>query len=159
MSGLFGDWGVVSGLLSQLQSSAPEAMDKAMRDEAFLLMRTIIRGFRVRGLTTRWPKLAPATIASRKRRKFKGTKPLIVTGALRRSIQVMKQGLAEYTIGVHANSERADIAAIHEKGGPKIPQRSFIGQGLAKWKRGLRTRIMRRYGAYLQGKKRLKLTL
>jgi hypothetical protein len=103
-------------------------MDKAVRDEAIMFVGRAQRTMTRSGGDKRWPKISTMTrqlrrgaskVPERLGRTGRGSKPLIKTGDLRRSITMEKQGWATYFAGVHRSSGKANIAAIHE-GGPVV---------------------------------------
>ena len=118
MSGLFGDWEKAERFLKDMSRNAGTAADKAVRDEAFVLLRLVKDAFPAQGVRTakKWKPLSALTIELRKQAgklggtPTKGTKALIRTGSLRRSFVVEKKGDARYRSGLTA-TRRARAAS------------------------------------------------
>lgn len=169
MSGLFGQWAQATKLLSTMGAGAADAADRATRDEALLYLKLVDRVFVKQGILQKWKPLADATIARRRSAGFGGTKALLRTGGLRRSINLRRHAPGVYTVGVHKGArgkdgkDIVDIAAVHEfgskkKAGPSfVPQRSFLGQAHRFFMKGHKSRITKRYLNYLQGGGRLRI--
>lgn len=95
-----------------------------------------------------WAPLSPITIARKG-----GSKPLIASGDMRRSIRVISVGPKQALIGSHSKAGKYSLAAIHQLGAPKarIPARPFFpfsssGQATEEIKREVRGIIIRMVG-------------
>lgn len=83
-----------------------------------------------------WDKLAPSTIATKRRLGYGDKKILVRTGNLRGSIKAIRGGLgtiftntgAGFRIGID-DPEIVKYARVHNRGGGKIPMRKFLGIG------------------------------
>lgn len=123
-----GDWKRVAQITQTMRVRYERAVRVALMREAQFL-----RGRMVVGIASGAPggqafrPLAPTTLAMRKARGFGGSKPLIVTGTLRRSISVVQVrgsvGLGGAVfIGIHRQTKgkngksMVNIAEIHEYG-------------------------------------------
>lgn len=165
MSGLFGQWAQATKLLSTMSAGSADAADRATRDEALLYFKLVDRVFVKQGILKKWKPLEDSTLARRRSAGFGGTKALLRTGGLRRSINLRRHGPGVYTVGVHKGArgkdgkDIVDIAAVHEFGSKKakVPQRSFLGQAHRFFMKGHRGRLVKRYLNYLQGKGRLRI--
>ena len=135
---LTGQWKRTISTLTKWAARSPMAVDAAVRGEAYAFQGEVIKAFRKGGADTPWKKLSPITLALRRGASkmggpaSKGTKPLIRTGDMRRSVNVKKQGYAHYTAGVHRTAPAArgltskkkpyvNIAELHETGMVVIP--------------------------------------
>lgn len=165
MTALFGQWTQALQLFSTMGRGAPDAADRATRDEALLYLKLVDRVFVKQGILQKWRPLANATIAGRRSAGFGGTKALLRTGGLRRSITLRRHAPGVYTVGVHKGARGkdgqsiVDIAAVHEFGSKKagVPQRSFLDQAFRFFMKGHKSRLVKRYLNYLQGKGRLRI--
>jgi len=135
-----GDWNAARAATANMGARMVRATDRATRQEAQLFRSLVVRAFNSGGATNgkRWEPNKPAT----KERKG-SSKPLIDSGQLRNSVQVVEKGDMIF-VGVPSNVKRSgggplvSIAAVHEygkiiaqrRGGRvvliKIPERSFI---------------------------------
>lgn len=123
-----GDWQKLANATRVMRSRYERAVRVALLREAHLL-----RGKMIAGIASGAPggqafkPLAATTLAMRKERGFGGTKPLIVTGTLRRSLSVVQvrgsTGLGGAVfVGVHRQTKgkrgksMVNIAEIHEYG-------------------------------------------
>ncbi len=124
----FGDWKKVGAIVTTMRNRFEAAVRVALLREAHYL-----RGKMVQGIASGAPggqafkPLSPITLAMRKARGFGGSKPLIVTGTLRRSFSVVHLrggggiGGAVF-IGIHRSARGkggkslVNIAEIHEFG-------------------------------------------
>ncbi len=128
MSGLFGDWAKAIRGIKDFASRSEKAFDMTSRDEAFLLQKTVVTGFAKQGIGASWPALSGMTLEMRRNaskiggQTSRGRKALVRTGALRRSVKVIRASKGVYTVGVHrgARSKQgkplANIAIIQERG-------------------------------------------
>lgn len=75
-----------------------------------------------------WPPLSPKTLAARARRGRKGTRPLLDSTMLQKSIRVVGADNASVTIGSDRRAGSYSLAAIHQYGAPRarIPARPFF---------------------------------
>jgi hypothetical protein len=131
---LIGQWGAATSALAKMAKASPAAADRAIRDEAMLFLRRVKESFRTQG-NGKWKKLSPITRALRAgggamgRTSSKGTKALIHTGSLRKSVKLHRAAQGAYFVGVHRTAGRspggkatlANVAAIHETGMVVIP--------------------------------------
>lgn len=121
-----GAWAAARRILSSAPKRLQEAQDKAVLQEAQFFRTKIVEGLRsgAPGGEAFQP-LAPTTLAIRRLRGAKGTKPLIVHGDLRNSIAVVKDGGAVF-VGVLRSARSSggaslvNIAAVHEFGSRPI---------------------------------------
>lgn len=165
MSGLFGQWAQATQLFATMGRGAADAADRATRDEALLYLKLVDRVFVKQGILKKWKKLADSTLAKRKREGFGGTKALIRSSGLRRSVAFRRHAPGVYTVGVHKGARGKDgkdivnIAAVHEFGSKdgRVPQRSFLNQAFRFFMKGHKSRLVKRYLNYLQGKGRLRI--
>ncbi len=117
-----GDWTAARRILASAPQRIREAQDKAVLQEAQFFRTKIVEGLRsgAPGGQAFQP-LAPTTLAIRRLRGGKGTKPLIYRGDLRNSIAVVKEGDGVF-VGVLRSAKGSgggsivNIAAIHEFG-------------------------------------------
>lgn len=135
-----GDWAAARAATEAMGTRMVRATERATKQEAQLFRRMVVTAFNTRGKSngTAWVPNKPST------RKQKGSsKPLIDSGQLRNSVQVVDRGGAIF-VGIPNFARRkgggplVSIAAVHEygkvivqnRGGQvvliKIPKRSFI---------------------------------
>jgi phage gpG-like protein len=128
------------------------ALDKALLQEGHFYRQRIVLGIRRQAPAGQpFLPLAMATIAARRRKGFKGTKALIMTGDLRNSITVVKIGKDVFVGILRSTRHRGgqmlvNIAAIHEFGSRdgKTPARPFIYPVYQKHLRTARQRFAAR---------------
>ena len=121
-----GDWTAARRILASAPKRLHEAQQKAVLQEAQFFRTKIVEGLRsgAPGGDAFQP-LAPTTLAIRKLRGSKGTKPLIRYGDLRNSIAVVKEGDGVF-VGVLRSAKSSggaalvNVAAIHEFGSRPI---------------------------------------
>jgi len=131
---LTGQWKEAIKTTATMARNAKAASDKAVRDEAMLFVRAVDNAFKIQGAKKRWTPISVITRELRRRggkveggSSFRGTKPLIRSGSLRRSVTWKKAGEGKYFVGVHRTAESSDgkhltnIAAVHETGLAIIP--------------------------------------
>lgn len=165
----YGDWKKLSAVVDSMRVRHERAVRVALLREAHFL-----RGRMVVGIASGSPggqafaPLKATTLAMRKARGFSGSKPLIVTGSLRRSISVVQVrgsvGLGGAVfIGVHRQTKgkggksMTNIAEIHEYGrswkqklSPRARRYLFAILGKSKIGRGPAGRNTR--GQFTRGK-------
>ncbi len=121
-----GDWTAARRILASAPKRIREAQDKAVLQEAQFFRTKIVEGLRsgAPGGQAFQP-LAPTTLAIRRLRGGKGTKPLIFHGDLRNSIAVVREGDGVF-VGVLRSAKSSgggslvNIAAVHEFGSRPI---------------------------------------
>jgi hypothetical protein len=121
-----GDWSLARRILKNGSRRIEDALDKAVLQEAQFFRTKIVEGLRsgAPGGQALQP-LAPTTLAIRRFRGFKGSKPLVVHGDLRNSIAVVKQADGVF-VGVlrtakgKVGQSLANIATVHEFGSRAI---------------------------------------
>jgi hypothetical protein len=121
-----GDWSLARRILTSASRRFKDAIDKAVLQEAQFFRTKIVEGLREGAPGGQaFAALAPTTLAIRRFRGFKGTKPLVVRGDLRNSIAVVKQADGVF-VGVlrtakgKSGQSLANIAATHEFGSRAI---------------------------------------
>jgi hypothetical protein len=124
---LYGAWTSTIRKLNHMSTYGPKAVQYAIRDEAMYFYREVVKSFRTQQ-EGKWRPIHPITRAMRKassgltgRAKAGGTKAMVATGALRKSVTMTPKGPYTYYVGVNRSSKRANIAAIHETGYAVIP--------------------------------------
>lgn len=155
-----GDWNLALAAVTGMAKRMKVASEQALLKEANEYRKNVIKAFDTSGASNgrRWKPLKQSTIDRGRR----GTKPLIDTGDLRKSIVVIK-GDGGVFVGVPNKARRkgggplVNIAAVHEFGKViaqrrgssitiiRIPRRSFISATAAKHHRG--ARVKARYAA------------
>ena len=117
-----GDWSLARRILSSASRRFKVAIDQAVLQEAQFFRTKIVEGLREGAPGGQaFAALAPTTIAIRRFRGFKGTKPLVVRGDLRNSITVVKEGEGAF-VGVLRSAKGkggqslVNVAAVHEFG-------------------------------------------
>ncbi|MCG8416636.1 MAG: phage virion morphogenesis protein [Proteobacteria bacterium] len=118
-----GKWNEARRILRTAQTQFRRARMQATRQEALALKREIVLG-----LTSGKPggrRLAPlesSTVATRRARRIRGTKPLLARGDLRRSISVVVTPTGDAFIGIlrtatnRRGEKLVDVATVHEFG-------------------------------------------
>lgn len=118
-----GDWQAARRFLAAAPRRFHRALDQAVRQEALLYKKEIVQG-----LTTGQPggkplaPLAESTLATRRARGLRGTKPLIARGDLRRSITLVTVKPGEVFVGILRSARGRDgqalvnVAAVQEFG-------------------------------------------
>ncbi|GEL75527.1 hypothetical protein [Myxococcus virescens] len=121
-----GDWARARQLLTAGSSRLEGALQTALRQEAHALRNEVVKGLTQQapgGEPLRPP--SPLTLAARQLAGFKGTKALLVSGALRNSIRVVVEGDKAF-IGVSRTAKSpdgeslVDVAQLQEYGGPPV---------------------------------------
>jgi hypothetical protein len=117
-----GGWNAARRMLAGAPQRFRRAMDQAVLQEAHLYRKEIVEG-----LTTGSPggkelaPLAPSTLATRRARGIRGTKPLIARGDLRRAISVVRTPRGVF-VGILRTARGRDgqslvnVAKVHELG-------------------------------------------
>jgi hypothetical protein len=117
-----GGWSAARRMLASAPARFRRAMDQAVLQEAHLHRKEIVEG-----LTTGSPggkeltPLAPSTVATRRARGIRGTKPLIARGDLRRAISVVRTPRGVF-VGILRTARGRDgqslvnVAKVHELG-------------------------------------------
>jgi hypothetical protein len=117
-----GSWSAARRMLAAAPQRFRRAMDQAVLQEAHLHRKEIVEG-----LTSGSPggkelaPLAPSTLATRRARGIRGTKPLIARGDLRRAISVVKTPRGVF-VGILRTARGRDgqslvnVAKVHELG-------------------------------------------
>lgn len=121
-----GEWAAARRILASAPKRIREAQDKAVLQEAQFFRTKIVEGLRSGSPGGQaFQPLAPTTLAIRRLRGGKGTKPLIHHGDLRNSIAVVKEGDGVF-VGVLRSAKGSggaslvNVAAIHEFGSRPI---------------------------------------
>jgi len=118
-----GGWQQAQRILRAGPARFRRAVDRAVLQEAQLYKKEIVRGLtsgRPGGKTLE--PLSPTTLATRRARGMRGSKPLIARGDLRRSITVVKGPFGGAFVGVLRSARGSDgqslvnVAAVHELG-------------------------------------------
>lgn len=89
--------------------------------EAELMRGHIIQGFTNSGISAPWKPLSPWTLAMRRFRKFGGTKPLIHSGEMRKSVITESSGYQAfcgilYSTRAKNGQPMVNLAKVHEFG-------------------------------------------
>lgn len=97
------------------------AVDAAVAGEAMRMVQFVHEGFKVQGLRRPWRELSPITMQIRKKLMgFGGSKKLMVSGSLRRSVEAKRVEPHKWFVGVHRSArgeggrKLVNIAAVHE---------------------------------------------
>jgi phage gpG-like protein len=108
-------------VLKRLQKEGIKVEKPLKRFGVYHVSQTI-KGFNKGGRSKKWKKLSKVTIAIRKHRGISGIRPLVATGAGKRSIQTT---VLKYKSGVASSTfTRLKYMAIHQTGGrAKRPMR------------------------------------
>lgn len=114
-------WGQAAAALKGMSQRWNRAVDQALMKEAHLLRGNIVRNIASGGQHAGKPfkPLSPNTLAIRKFKGFGGSKPLVVTGALRSAVSVVRMGAAVF-VGIRRAGKGkggANLASLHEFGG------------------------------------------
>lgn len=122
-----GDWRLAADILGNAAMNAARAFERATLAEAHFFERKLKEGIQSGAPGgKRYTPLSPLTLAMRKAAGFKGKKALIRSGAMLRSIHVVKRG-GLYFVGIDRSAKTAEgddlveIAQLHEEGaGPFV---------------------------------------
>lgn len=122
-----GDWALAARLLRTGAARARTAVDHAVQQEAQFLRRKVVEGIREQAPGGQaFDPLAPATIAKRNLRGFRGTKALLVRGDLRNSFIVRRTGWGSAFVGILRTARGRDgqplanVAELNEFGSRPI---------------------------------------
>jgi hypothetical protein len=141
---LFGAWAKTSHILASVDTRFQKAVRVAMLQEANAVRGHIVRNISTGGVHAGKPfaPLSPNTLIIRSFKGFGGSKPLMVTGALRSSVSVVEMAGGAVFVGVKRRSGAGkggvNLAELHEFGGgpwtrPMTPkQRRFLAAAFAK---------------------------
>jgi len=118
-----GDWRKARRLLAAAPQRFRQAMERAVLQEAHLYRKEIVQGL-TRGSPggQTFAPLAETTLATRRARGMRGTKPLIARGDLRRSVVVVKGPFGGAFVGILRTARGRDgqrlvnVAQVHEFG-------------------------------------------
>jgi hypothetical protein len=121
---LLGDWQRASAITSSMAARFEKAQERAVLQEAHRLRGLIVQNITSGGQLAGAPfaGLSPGTLVVRAFRGFGGTKPLMVTGALRNSVSVVKLAGGAVFGGIRRGTTKggkggANLAELHEYGG------------------------------------------
>lgn len=121
-----GQWDVAARILATAPRRVHDAIVTATRQEAQFLRGKIVEGLRTQAPGGRqFAPLAESTLATRRLRRFSGTKALIVRGDLRNSVTVRSQGDSAF-VGVlrtargKSGQSLANVAELNEFGSRPI---------------------------------------
>lgn len=131
---LFGDWAKTATILEHAEDRFAKACERATLKEAHYLRGKMVQNITSGGNLADRPFAPPSplTLAVRQFRGFGGSKPLMVTGAMRNSITVVKVAGGVFVGIRRASSKGVNIPALMEFGGgpwsrPMTPkQRRFL---------------------------------
>ncbi len=131
---LTGQWQKAGRILENLDKRFEAAAMKAVLQEAHFIRLKVIQNITDGGATAGAPfaPLSPLTMMIRRFRGFGGGKPLIVTGALRGSVVVLKLGRGAVAVGMNRKSASGvNLALLHEEGSESMrrmtaKQRRFL---------------------------------
>lgn len=126
---LSGDWKKATAVSKWYGNRAKmnAAISAFLLREAEVMRKLVIQGFIRQGLSTPWRKLSPWTLAARRLKNFSGTKALIHSAEMMKSVttSISADGMTAFC-GILYQARRSDgqsmvnIAKIHEFGfGPK----------------------------------------
>lgn len=102
---LTGMWAQALATFPELKQKIPEAINKAVLQEAQELRKRIVSQFREqRPVSGSWAPLSPLTLRARRVQGFKGSKILIRSADMRNSVQVQVVGPGRVFVGVHRSA-------------------------------------------------------
>ncbi|KKN87423.1 hypothetical protein LCGC14_0258780 [marine sediment metagenome] len=123
---LKGKWFDATAITAKMTKRAPRAMDMAVHGAALSYRRRVVKAFVAQGGGgKKWDSLGIITLALRKNAAMigksaaGGTKALIRSGDMRKSVTVQRAGKAHYFVGVHRTHGKYNIARVHEQPGSK----------------------------------------
>lgn len=151
---LVGDWSKAARITDSMGARFAKAQERAVLQEAHYLRGQIIKNITSGGALAGAPfaGLSPGTLVVRAFRGFGGTKPLIVTGALRNSVSVVKLSGGAVFVGIRRGAAGkggkggANLAELHEFGG------SWTQRMTAKMRRFLAAAFRKAGRPFGQGK-------
>lgn len=115
-----GSWEQAIHILDDLDSKFEKVAQQAISAEADFLVGEIKKGIQSQAPAGQtFEPLAETTIATRKAKRFKGTKALIRGGDLLASVTKVKAD-GGWFVGVPRTAQLVNIAKIHEEGGAPI---------------------------------------
>ncbi|MCP4573348.1 MAG: hypothetical protein GY838_13415 [bacterium] len=119
---LKGEWGKADAITKELPRRVPRAMDMAVHGAAMSYRRRVVKAFVAQGAGgKKWDELGVITLALRKnaaavgKSASGGTKALIRSGDLRKSITVQREARAHYFVGVHRTHGKFNVARVQEQ--------------------------------------------
>lgn len=119
---LKGDWGKALAITKALPKRMPRAMDMAVHGAAMSYRRRVMKAFVAQGGGgKKWDALGVITLALRKNASMigksgsGGTKALIRSGDMRKSVTVQKVARSHYFVGIHRTHGKYNIARVHEQ--------------------------------------------
>jgi hypothetical protein len=114
---LYGDWGKFDTTMRRAMGMMSAAMDAGIKAAADLARKELVRGVE-RG-SPGGQRLRPpsrGTLLARRMAGISGTRALISTGRVYGSMEVMREGLHRYRVGVPSRNGLAEVARLHEHG-------------------------------------------
>jgi hypothetical protein len=107
-----GDWDLARRVLTGMPERLERAVDQALRQEAQLLRSEVVKGITSQAPGGRpFEPLAPNTLASRRLKRFRGTKALLRNADLRNAIQpIVRNG--QMFVGVPRKAKGRDGASL-----------------------------------------------
>lgn len=124
---LDGDWSKQKMTAKKLMNHMPQRIEVFLRREAEVMRALVIVAYDAQGIPHRWKKLSPWTIAGRRLHGFRGTKALVWTGEMRKSISTAWDSASQSAFcGIQYQTKSADgksmvnIAKLHEYGSKRI---------------------------------------
>jgi hypothetical protein len=119
---LKGEWGKADAITKELPRRVPKAMDMAVHGAAMSYRRRVIKAFTAQGGGgKKWDELGIITLALRQnaaavgKSASGGTKALIRSGDLRKSVTTQRVARAHYFVGVHRTHGKYNVARVHEQ--------------------------------------------
>lgn len=119
---LKGEWGKADAITKDMPRRVPKAMDMAVHGAAMSYRRRVVKAFVAQGAGgKKWDELGVITLALRAnasevgKSASGGTKALIRSGDLRKSITVQREARAHYFVGVHRTHGKYNVARVHEQ--------------------------------------------
>lgn len=124
---LEGDWTKSKPAMRKVARMMDVKIRSFLIREAEIMRMLVVHTFAAQGVPRPWLKLSPWTIAGRRLHRFRGTKALIWSGEMRKSISTQwNEGRKSAFCGIKYNTKSSDgrsmvnIARIHEFGSKKI---------------------------------------
>lgn len=123
---LTGKWREAKEITDEMAKQAPRAIDMAVHGAAMSYRRRVVKAFVAQGAGgKKWDPISLLTMELRKkgadvgRSSFGGSKALIRSGDMRKSVTVQKQGAAHYFVGIHRTHGKYNVARVQEQPGGK----------------------------------------